>query len=143
MTTRVWVDGSTKEVCFVIEGYGTAILPLGERTTNNRGEYRALIKALLNLKSLGIGDALIFSDSELIVNQVNSLLNPSFTPYYKVKNPELKRRAEIAAMLMNTVGATLSWLPREENKAGIILEEHQKAQRSTRNKKIKEEKHGN
>jgi len=127
----------------MIEGGRARIWLLPEKVTNNEGEYIALIASLLVLKKLGIRDAKIFSDSELVVNQVNSLLDPTFTPFYQIKKPELSILASFAVRFMKSLGASLSWLPREENKAGIALEEHQKAQRSARNKQKKEEKHGN
>lgn len=143
MTTRVWVDGSTEEICFVIDGTireKKVFIPLNRKVTNNEGEYLALLLCLQELRDMGIEDVAVYSDSELIVHQVNSELDPSYTPYYSRYKPSFKNGAKKAVELMKLVRATLSWLPREENRAGIILEEHQKAQRSVKNKQIKEEK---
>jgi len=54
---------------------------IGE-ATNNIAEYRAFIAAMKGMLSLGATDVTIYSDSELIVRQINRL--------YKVKNPGLK-----------------------------------------------------
>ena len=52
------------------------------QVTNNQAEYRALERALKELSARGIKKAGIYTDSELMVRQVNGL--------YKVKNPQLK-----------------------------------------------------
>jgi len=51
--------------------------------TNNVAEYTALIYALEHMKSLGATDTTIYSDSELLVNQINGL--------YRVKNERLRQ----------------------------------------------------
>ena len=54
---------------------------LGE-TTNNVAEYTGLVKALQAAKQIGVKKVIVFSDSELLVKQVNGL--------YKVKSKQLK-----------------------------------------------------
>ena len=82
--------------------------PIGDRT-NNEAEYYALLKALELIaekatgKSLGnIGEALVRSDSKLVVNQVNG-----------------EWRVEDERKLGSV---RLEWVPREENCAGLWLE---------------------
>ena len=53
---------------------------LGE-TTNNQAEYQAIHFALTEAKKMGADDVELFSDSELIVNQLNQ--------DYKIKNKDL------------------------------------------------------
>jgi len=53
---------------------------IGE-TTNNQAEYQAVDFAMQKAKDLGFSEVEIYSDSELIVNQLNQK--------YKVKNQEL------------------------------------------------------
>jgi len=53
---------------------------IGE-TTNNQAEYKAVIAALEQAKSLGALEVALFADSELVVKQLNK--------QYKVKHPEL------------------------------------------------------
>lgn len=57
---------------------------LGNRT-NNEAEYEALINALLILSMSGYQDPIIYSDSAVVVNQVNGKWNikaPSLIPCY-------------------------------------------------------------
>lgn len=56
---------------------------LGRTYTNNQAEYLALIKALELAKAMGLYLLEIYSDSELLVRQLNGL--------YQVKNAQLKR----------------------------------------------------
>ena len=67
-------DSEEKEV-FRISEY------IGE-TTNNQAEYRALLKAIEKVRSLGVEEAEFYLDSELIVKQLNR--------EYKVKNKDLQ-----------------------------------------------------
>jgi ribonuclease HI len=81
--------------------------------TNNEMEYQALIKAL---ELANNGDK-IFSDSKLIVNQVNE--------QWKVKEKSLQPYCDKAKELKKRKNTTLSWIPREQNKAGKLIESHQ------------------
>lgn len=83
--------------------------------TNNEMEYQALIKALELANS---GDK-IFSDSKLIVNQVNE--------EWKVKDKGLGLYCDKAKELKKRKNITLTWIPREQNKAGKLIESHQLA----------------
>ncbi len=82
--------------------------------TNNVAEYRALIRALEELKSRNIKEAKIESDSQLIVEQMNG--------NYRVKDETLKVLFNYA----RTLSAKLSffridYIPREKNKAADKL----------------------
>ena len=70
--TKVYCDGSTKLICFIIEGQKPVVAPAREHLpcTNNEGEYFAVLKALDEAKRQGIKDVEILSDSELIINQL-------------------------------------------------------------------------
>ena len=52
------------------------------KKTNNEAEYLAVIEGLLKCSELGIKNLNVFSDSELVIKQLNGL--------YKVKNERLK-----------------------------------------------------
>ena len=94
--------------------------------TNNEAEYLALLEALeyistnLAEKRSGIipektGTITIFSDSEVIVKQVNG--------EYEVKEVRLRELREMARMLMNRMGSIeLKHVGREMNYAGRWLE---------------------
>jgi ribonuclease HI len=60
--------------------------------TNNVAEYNALVEALDHAHQLGLRRLDVFSDSELLVNQING--------EYRVKNPDLKQLYDEARALM-------------------------------------------
>lgn len=92
-------DGRTKGDCFDYE------------RTNNEMEYGALLDAL---NSFAQGEDVIYSDSQLVVNQVSGK--------WRVKEPRLFSLCQSAKMHMDRIGCTLVWIPREQNKAGHMLE---------------------
>jgi len=99
--------------------------PIGDRT-NNEAEYYALLKALALAADRwadkttgqvldGVGEILIRSDSQLVVNQVNG--------EWRVEDSKLIELSENAKDSIKTLGnIRLEWLPREENYAGLWLE---------------------
>ncbi|HEV2119873.1 MAG TPA: ribonuclease HI family protein [Candidatus Bathyarchaeia archaeon] len=94
---------------------------IGDRT-NNEAEYYALLKALemIETKASGkvpgnISEALIRSDSKLIVSQVNGL--------WRVEDERLMELSSQARDMIEKLGSIrLEWVPREENYAGLWLE---------------------
>jgi len=79
------------------------------RTTNNVAEYYALIAALDYAAASGIRRLRVFSDSQLIVNQIKGL--------YKVKHPDLRplhERARKQAAALETF--SIQYVPREQNR---------------------------
>ena len=79
------------------------------RTTNNVAEYFALIAALDYAAASGIRRLRVYSDSQLIVNQIKGL--------YKVKHPDLRplhERAKKQAATLETF--TIQYVPREQNR---------------------------
>ena len=91
MVFTAHIDGASKGnpgpagIGYSIEKDGVMIEEYSEfigETTNNTAEYRALLAALRRLKELGGRQVTVFSDSELIVRQINGL--------YKVKNQKLQ-----------------------------------------------------
>jgi ribonuclease HI len=95
--------------------------PIGDRT-NNEAEYYALLRALelIAERTTGkvpgnIGEALVRSDSKLVVNQVNG--------EWRVEDEKLIELSEKARDLIKKIGRVrLEWVPREENLAGLWLE---------------------
>lgn len=82
--------------------------------TNNEAEYGALIMALQQLKKMNAGEAVIRSDSKLLINQM--LGN------YKVKHPKLRKLfLEIIRMRSEFNALTFVHIPRNENKKADIL----------------------
>jgi ribonuclease HI len=95
--------------------------PIGDRT-NNEAEYYALLKALELIADRATGkasgnlsDALIRSDSKLVVNQVNG--------EWRVEDERLMELSSQATEMIEKLGSIrLEWVPREENYAGLWLE---------------------
>ena len=114
---KIWIDGSGwngKESKYAIafgDG-GTWIDRFNTEKTNNEMEYEALLY-LLRGTSILPGDQ-IFSDSQLVVNQVNGK--------WKVKEPRLFPLCQEAQKLLIIREVILTWIPREKNKAGHLLE---------------------
>jgi len=78
------------------------------RHTNNVAEYYALIAALDYAAASGIKRLRVYSDSQLIVNQIKGL--------YKVKHPDLRPLHERAKKQAATLEAfTIQYVPREQN----------------------------
>lgn len=88
----------------VVAGAGVYI---GE-ATNNVAEYRGLIEALDRARELGATDVRVFSDSQLVVRQVNGI--------YRVKNAGLR---PLFDEVCRKIGAfetfAIDFVPREEN----------------------------
>ena len=79
------------------------------RHTNNVAEYYALIAALDYAAAKGIKRLRVYSDSQLIVNQMKGL--------YKVKHPDLRPLHERAKKQAAGLDAfTIQYIPRERNR---------------------------
>ena len=77
--------------------------------TNNQAEYYGLKKGLERARELGINKISLFSDSQLVVNQMNGI--------YKVKNQELAPlKEEVKALADSFEHITFTYVPREVNK---------------------------
>jgi formyltetrahydrofolate-dependent phosphoribosylglycinamide formyltransferase len=79
------------------------------RTTNNMAEYTAIIKALEAAKQKGGKRIMVFSDSELLVRQLNG--------QYKVKSEQVRPLYRQATELMDEFeSCKVQYIAREENK---------------------------
>lgn len=85
---------------------------LGKKT-NNEAEYTALLRLLEEARKRNITAISIRGDSKLVVCQVNR--------EWKINKPHLRVLAEQAWALLNGLNATLSWVPREQNKLADAL----------------------
>ena len=82
--------------------------------TNNEAEYSALIMGLKSLLKLKLLNPVIYSDSELIVNQVNGV--------YRVKNDRMKLlHKEVISLLSNFETWSLIHVLRDKNKVADKL----------------------
>lgn len=88
--------------------------PLGERT-NNEAEYGALILGLKKvIRDYEVGDLLVRTDSELLVNQVNGA--------YKVKKPELSvLKEQVDSLVGQLEDFRIEHVPREQNEVADQL----------------------
>jgi len=114
---RIHTDGAARgnpgpaAYAYVIERDGAADIEgkgaLGPRT-NNVAEYIALVKALEHAATLGARRLAVFTDSDLMVNQVKGL--------YKVKNAGLKPYWDQARLLIREFeNVDIRHVPRAEN----------------------------
>jgi ribonuclease HI len=79
------------------------------RATNNVAEYQALLQALRFAALRGAKRVRIYSDSELVVRQVNG--------QYKVKHPDMQAlHAEARALLGGFHDAQIAHVRREQNR---------------------------
>ncbi len=113
---RAWIDGAARgnpgEAGFglyFVDGEVREIAGFLGRTTNNVAEYAALIAALAYARRLGIEDLTVYSDSQLMVRQING--------EYRVKASHLKpfyRRA--LALKQNLARFRIEHVRRAENR---------------------------
>ena len=96
---------------FILEKDGVVLEEFCEYigdTTNNIAEYSALIAAVKRMKELRATDVIIYSDSELMVRQINGI--------YKVKNKGLiPFYTEVIKLLDEFDIFRVIHIPREEN----------------------------
>jgi len=103
---------------------------IGE-ATNNIAEYRALLAVMKRLKTLGAKTVAIFSDSELLVQQITGI--------YRVKNRGLKPlHAEVMNLSRKFDAFTITHIPRCQNShadrlANQALKDHKKKQEGKAN----------
>lgn len=95
------------------------------RATNNVAEYQALIHALRFAIARGAGDVRVFSDSELVVKQING--------QYKVKHPDMiPLHREARQLLSKLPRASLSHVRREQNREADRLANQALDERASR-----------
>jgi ribonuclease HI len=79
-------------------------------TTNNQAEYCAIIAALEKAVSLGARSAELFSDSQLVVEQICGR--------YKIKHAALRTLYQDVVRLIGSLESfKITYVPRERNKA--------------------------
>ena len=79
------------------------------RASNNVAEYQALLHALRWARARGARAVRVYSDSELVVRQVNG--------QYRVKHPDMiPLHREATALMRQLDSATISHVRREQNK---------------------------
>lgn len=77
-------------------------------TTNNQAEYQAIIAALEKAISAGAKQAIVKSDSKLVVEQINGR--------YKIKNTALRPLYQKVVQLAGSLESfSIIYVPREQN----------------------------
>lgn len=114
---RYYTDGSStigvKSAHCVTDDKGKVVIfeeSILNQFTSNEEEYRGVIAAL---NICNDGDE-IFTDSQLVVNQINGL--------YRVKKPHLLGLCNEAKTLSDKKHVSINWIGRDNNLAGKILE---------------------
>ncbi len=100
----------------ILDAEGTGVWEHAEylgKKTNNEAEYTALLRLLEETRKRHIAAIEIRGDSKLVVCQVNR--------EWKINKPHLRTLAERAWTLLDGLNATLSWVPREQNKLADAL----------------------
>ena len=114
----VHIDGAARgnpgpaAIAFVLKRPGLPDVEYSEtlgNATNNVAEYTALLAALEKAVELGVPRLTVYSDSELLVKQMNG--------EYKVKNEDLRALyTEASALRRKMENVTLNHVRREQNK---------------------------
>ncbi len=123
-TVKIYIDGASRGnpgrggigiICK--DSTGNTIFTISKFVgivTNNQAEYIALIEGLKEAIKNNIKEAIIYSDSELLVNQLNEK--------YKVKSLELyKYFKEAKELLKNFNFIKIELITRRENRDADIL----------------------
>jgi len=116
LSTNIYIDGGARGNPGE-SGIGIVIDKNNKKTgyyfytghsTNNEAEYKALIEALNIAKKLSFENVNIFSDSELVCNQINGI--------YKVKSESLLTLNIMAKQLIDNFKTfKICHIPREQN----------------------------
>ncbi len=118
---------------FVTTGDGREVASFSQyigENTNNYAEYTALVHALRLLSAFNLGKLRIFSDSDLMVQQVKGV--------YRVKQPHLKSlHSQVMSLLGNFRNWRIDHVPREENReadklANQALDDYERGARRVR-----------
>lgn len=112
---KVYVDASPKQTCYVTAGE-TKIEPLLGDYSNNEAEYIAVLRACQRFQQeagCSSNPILIFSDSQLVVNQLNHK--------WSIKEDRLRNLASEVWLLLIGYYFHIYWIPRKENLAGKAL----------------------
>lgn len=80
---------------------------LGERVSNNEAEYKGLISLLEYVRTNKLFGVLIYTDSQLMANQVNGV--------FRSAAPNLIKMRNYAQFLIAESTSQLKWVPREQN----------------------------
>lgn len=117
MKARIYTDGGARgnpgpAAIGVVIDFNKKIKKYSEKigtATNNEAEYRAVIFALKKARAIGIKEADLYLDSELVVNQLNRK--------FKVKEKRIQSLfVEVWNLTINFKRVIFFHIPRSENR---------------------------
>lgn len=103
-------NGLYSKICYGICEKDFVVDKVYLNWTNNEAEYCAMLKTLI----VADRNDLIFSDSQLVINQINEK--------FKCNEEHLKRLQVRCREIMLKKDITIKWIPRKKNLAGIFLD---------------------
>jgi len=133
MATEIYVDGSADNFKKEAPSYTAVLLP-GEKvriaeceaTTNNEAEYQAVREGIRWAACMGMkGKVVIVSDSQLVVNQLKGDYRTREHRLHVLCNETLEE-----AHSKEGLKFVYRWCRREENQAGIELENYLKREKA-------------
>ncbi len=119
MVWQIYVDGASSgnpgdsgAGILISDGDGNEVfrdsVSLGTMT-NNMAEYEALLRGLQKAIEYGVKDAIAYTDSLLVANQVMGA--------YKINNNRLRQyAAQVKKIMSNFDHFTIQYIPREQNR---------------------------
>lgn len=120
---EVYIDGSSIGLYgfMLADTQETVVIQENAPITNNKSEWLALYSFILHAPEKWQG--IVFSDSQLVVNQFNGR--------YRIEDPELKRLSCLCKLIAQEKGLkiNLRWIPRKVNLFGKKLEREVKRRR--------------
>jgi ribonuclease HI len=122
-STKIYTDGSHREICYVIGNHKPIRAPVKENgcaVTGNEAEYRACLSALQVAKDQGLRRVEILSDSQVMVKQIRGEYAANVQRLHDLKQL-------IIGLVEKFDEVKFTWIPREQNLAGIELEKKLKA----------------
>jgi ribonuclease HI len=112
----IYCDGGTRGNAICLVHDDTIIVKTrGGELTNNELEYLALIYTLEYIDTNNLKNVKIYSDSRLIVRQVNGTYRVTTDNLIKLHRKTLQK-------MLRCCGVQIRWVKRDKNKAGRHLE---------------------
>ena len=117
MTLHIYVDGfgaPKGKYGYFVEETGKSAIYYNDSSTNNEAEYLAILRLFIDeIISQQNEEHIVYSDSQLIVNQINHV--------YAINNPKLKSFVTKLWVQIINYNIKFEWIPREKNKTGKLL----------------------
>lgn len=116
MKLHIYVDGSgppESKFGYFVEETKRSSLKRMEGLTNNESEYHAIIEVLKDPEIHPSDEITIYSDSNLVINQINH--------EFAINNESLRKLAMEVWSITKDRKVNFEWVPRKANRAGKML----------------------